>query len=155
MADARQTIEHLDDTAQVLENVNRDLESFSSAVAHDLRGPLRRMTGFAQMMAADIKLGEHADLPGHADVIVENARKMTELVDGMLALAQSSHGELAWHRIEMAGLLEEALGFLEVRLQHVFEVRAVPDPAFRKQATGDCTDVAAERHVGHLGAVRP
>ena len=126
MADARQTIEHLDDTARVLEHVNGDLESFSSAVAHDLRGPLRRMTGFAQMMAADIKLGEHADLPSHTDVIIDNARQMTELVDGMLALAHSSHGELARRRIEMAALVDEVLKDQQAHARARMQVGSLP-----------------------------
>jgi PAS domain S-box-containing protein len=88
-----------------LKNANRELEAFSYSVAHDLRAPLRAMSGFAQVL-----LEEHAN---HLDdegkdclaEITANAVKMGSLIDALLALARVSRVELKTERIDLAGLL--------------------------------------------------
>jgi len=69
---------------------NRELEAFSYTVAHDLRAPLRAIDGFSQML----KLDAGASLPDEArrdvDAITASARKMGELIDGLLSFSRLS-----------------------------------------------------------------
>jgi PAS domain S-box-containing protein len=73
---------------------NRELETFSYSVAHDLRAPLRGMNGFAQFLLESHKHqldGEGVEL---VEDILASSRKMAGLIDSLLALARMSKAEL-------------------------------------------------------------
>lgn len=97
--------EVLERTAE-LRGANRELKSFAYAVAHDLRAPLRAMTGFCQALVEDFQ----PDLPSEArvylDQIVISSRRMSELVDGLLTLARYSKGDIKRENIDLSALAE-------------------------------------------------
>ncbi|MFA6544473.1 MAG: PAS domain S-box protein [Limisphaerales bacterium] len=94
-----------DRTAE-LTAANQELESFSYAVAHDLRAPIRAMTGFSQALVEDYG----RDLQGEArvflDQIIHASRRMSELVDGLLTLSRCTRGELQRDRVDLSALCE-------------------------------------------------
>jgi light-regulated signal transduction histidine kinase (bacteriophytochrome) len=70
-----------------LEASNRELESFTYTVSHDLRAPVRGLHGFSQILLEDFS----ADLPeqakGYLKRIEDNAKLMGELIDDLLAFS--------------------------------------------------------------------
>jgi PAS domain S-box-containing protein len=81
-------------TETALTAANRELESFSYSVAHDLRAPLRGMNGFAHIL-----LEEYQDKldPAGLDCLREiskNALRMAGLIDALLSLARVTRSEL-------------------------------------------------------------
>ena len=90
-----------------LEAANRDLESFSYSVAHDLRAPLRSMSGFAKLLELDVADGDLADVSRHAERIIDNAARMNALVDGLLAVSRVTHGALREEAIDFAKMVAE------------------------------------------------
>ena len=80
-------------TAQ-LETANRDLESFTYSVSHDLRAPLRHMDGFSRILVEDYG----PQLPPGAKQHIERVRAaslhMGHLVDDLLNLAGIGRGSL-------------------------------------------------------------
>ena len=101
-------------TAQ-LEAANRDLEAFSYSVAHDLAAPLRGMSGFANMLKADLKTGQLDALPGYSDRIIANAAKMGDLINGLLDVARVSHGRLDRESVDLGVMVEEVLAEQKAR----------------------------------------
>lgn len=84
-----------------LETANKELESFTYSVSHDLRAPLRHIDGFSKLL-----MEEHgAHLPPEAQHqlqrIREGTRRMGQLVDDLLNLARVGRHEL---RLQVAGL---------------------------------------------------
>jgi PAS domain S-box-containing protein len=71
-----------------LERSNRDLESFSYSVAHDLRAPLRAINGFTSILKET--LGDNLDDDTRTLIrrIVGSTRSMDLLIDGLLSLAR-------------------------------------------------------------------
>ena len=73
---------------------NRELESFSYSVAHDLRAPLRGMNGFAQILLDDYGDKLDADGKDYLQEIHTNAVRMASLIDALLSLARTTRSEL-------------------------------------------------------------
>jgi PAS domain S-box-containing protein len=73
---------------------NRELESFSYSVAHDLRAPLRGMNGFAQILLDEYKDKLDADGQDCLKEIHSNAIRMAALIDALLSLARVTRSDL-------------------------------------------------------------
>ena len=90
---------------------NQELDSFAYAVSHDLRGPLRAMSGFSMAIIEDYGNQLQGEAKIYLDQIEIASRKMAELIDGILALSRSTRGELHHDSIDISalatGLLEE------------------------------------------------
>ncbi|MCG2721472.1 MAG: response regulator [Thermodesulfovibrionales bacterium] len=113
--------EHLEElvgerTAE-LEDMNKELESFSYSVSHDLRAPLRHLTGFAGLLTE--KLSENLDDEGkrYLQVISDSAMKMSRLIDDILLFSRMGRAEMRKISIDMNALVKEALQELETEVQ--------------------------------------
>jgi signal transduction histidine kinase len=73
----------------------RDLEGFAYSIAHDLRAPLRAMSGMAQILQDDYP-GKPLDAAGlaHAGRIVEAAQRMDALIGGLLSYSRLTREEV-------------------------------------------------------------
>ena len=89
--------------------VNRDLESFSYSVAHDLRVPLRHMAGFAHMIQMDLNDQHFEELPAHVERIVGGVSRMSGLIDGLMAVSRVAHMALDEQAVDLSGMLAEVL----------------------------------------------
>jgi len=76
-----------DRTAELVA-ANDELEAFSYSVLHDLRAPLRAISGFAQILVEDLGPTLEADAARQLGVIQQNAQQMGELVDDLLAFSR-------------------------------------------------------------------
>lgn len=85
-----------------------ELESFSYAVAHDLRSPLRIINGFAQALEED-NPALAPDSHQHLQRIREASKKMGELIDGLLKLSQMSRGELQRTPVDLSAMATRQL----------------------------------------------
>jgi len=105
--------EHLEElvkerTAQ-LENANKELESFSYSVSHDLRAPLRAITGFAKMFEEDYKALIDDEGKRRLKVIQDSAVKMGNLIDDLLALSRLGRKEIRKSMVNMNQLTDSVL----------------------------------------------
>jgi signal transduction histidine kinase len=108
-ADIRQLNEELEQkviqrTAQ-LESVNKELESFSYSVAHDLRTPLRAVHGYARMLKEDYGMQLDGEALRLMNNIMVNATKMGQLIDDLLTFSRLGRKELVRTNISMQDLV--------------------------------------------------
>jgi PAS domain S-box-containing protein len=83
---------------------NRELESFSYSVAHDLRAPLRAMSGFAQLLQEGYADKVDAEGQEYLQTIVGSARRMAALIDGLLSLARLTRRQPRRVRVDLSAL---------------------------------------------------
>ncbi len=76
------------------EAANRELEAFSYSVAHDLRAPLRGISGFSTALLEDQADKLDHEAREHLNRIVANADRMGQLIDALLALARLTRTEV-------------------------------------------------------------
>jgi light-regulated signal transduction histidine kinase (bacteriophytochrome) len=102
----------------LLEASNKELEAFSYSVSHDLRAPLRHISGFADMMAKEVsgKITEKAD--HYLDTINDSAKKMGVLIDNLLNFSRTGRAEMMKSSFNMNKLVEEALLQLKPSIEH-------------------------------------
>jgi PAS domain S-box-containing protein len=93
---------------------NQDLESFIYSVSHDLRAPLRALSGYSGALLEDYGevLGEEGR--GYAERIVAASDQMTQLIDYLVQLSRLSRAELHLQPVDLG---EEAARIAE-ELQH-------------------------------------
>jgi light-regulated signal transduction histidine kinase (bacteriophytochrome) len=98
--------------AAALDAANRELETLSFSVSHDLRAPLRRVSGFAQLLgeAAAAQLDDdHRELLSH---ITAGAAQMSQLIEALLEFSRAGRAELHFAEIDLDLLIDKAISDL-------------------------------------------
>lgn len=99
-------------TAQ-LEQMNHELEAFTYSVSHDLRGPLRHMSGYAEIIHDDPGSQLSAEASACLGRIVSAATRLSRLVDSLLNLSRVGRRQLVLQRTRLDDLVTAALRELE------------------------------------------
>jgi PAS domain S-box-containing protein len=90
-----------------------DLESFSYSVSHDLRAPLRAIDGFTAILLEDYAPRLDDEGKRLFRVVGDNARKMGQLIDDILAFSRAGRIELLVTNLDMNALAQEVWQELE------------------------------------------
>ncbi|MEO8005781.1 MAG: PAS domain S-box protein, partial [Betaproteobacteria bacterium] len=95
---------NLEARAEQLQTANKELESFSYSVSHDLRAPLRAIAGFSRIFEEDYS--DRLDDEGRRllKVIRDNSHRMGTLIDDLLAFSRLGRQALTTQKIDMKGL---------------------------------------------------
>lgn len=95
-----------------LQTANEELLSFSYSVSHDLKAPLRSITGFSNILHTDNARQLDAEGRANLDRIIAAAARMTKLIDDLLSLSQVSRRELSLSSFNLAEIAREIAGQL-------------------------------------------
>ena len=102
-------------TAQ-LQAANKELEAFSYSVSHDLRAPLRHISGFSKLLARERSIQSDATIQHYLSLIQDGARNMGELIDDLLNMGRIGRQELVCKRTDLNRLLQDILEDLQPEL---------------------------------------
>jgi signal transduction histidine kinase len=102
----------LDRAREAAEAAARELEEFTSSVSHDLRGPARRVHGFATMLAEDCASKLDDVGRGHIARIQASAERMGQLIEDLLRLSRIARNELAREPCDVSAIARTILGHL-------------------------------------------
>jgi PAS domain S-box-containing protein len=105
--ETKQLVNKLREHARVVEEANRELDSFTYSVSHDLRAPLRAIDGFSRILVEEHGDRMTPDESRLVEVIRRNTLQMGQLIDDLLAFARLGRKELAMSNIDMKNLLIE------------------------------------------------
>ncbi len=98
--------EDLQSHAAQLESANRELESFSYSVSHDLRAPLRALDGFGRALLEDYGPQLDETAKDYLRRIEAAARRMGLLIDDLLGLSRTARAQMQLTRVDLSDLAE-------------------------------------------------
>jgi PAS domain S-box-containing protein len=123
-------------TAQ-LQAANKELETFSYSVSHDLRAPLRAISGFSQIIARRHRAALNEEGRHYFDNIVQASDRMSYLIEDLLKYSRLGRKVVRRDRVQLASLINEIVQDMQPQLEkqggRLFIVKELPD------VTGDST----------------
>lgn len=134
-------------TAQ-LEAVNRELEAFSYSVSHDLRAPLRAISGFSEILEAE--LGAEATPPVRRclDRVREGVRHMSELIEDLMGLAKLTRRPFVRASVDLAEVARQIAARLQAT-QPNRTLRFDIPPSLPAECDAGLTAIVLENLIGN------
>lgn len=97
-----------------LEFANRELESFSYTVAHDLRAPIRSILGFSHIILEDPAVALETEAKNSLDKVINAAQRMGILIDGLLELSGMARKDLFKRQVNLSAIVQDVVEELRI-----------------------------------------
>lgn len=104
--------EDLEGQVSQVSEVNRELESFSYSVSHDLRAPLRHIAGFADKLGTHIGASGDEKAHHYLEVISESARRMSSLIEDLLEYSRLGRSAFRVEPVNFNAVIAELVAML-------------------------------------------
>ncbi|MBX3083251.1 MAG: hypothetical protein KF716_16585 [Anaerolineae bacterium] len=103
----------LESKAAQLSASNRELESFSYSVSHDLRSPLRALDGFSKLLEEDYADSLDDQAKRYVTRIRANSQRMGQLIDDLIELAHWTRSELRHEQVDLSAVARTVIAELK------------------------------------------
>jgi PAS domain S-box-containing protein len=113
-----------------LEEANKELETFSYSVSHDLHAPLRQIKVFIDLLNDDDTAIITRERLKYMEYISQSATEMEKLIDGILSFSRLNSSELQKSRVNTSLLVQQVIRFYEPEMQKrkiTFNTESLPD----------------------------
>lgn len=95
------------------EAASQDLESFMYSVSHDLRAPLRQISGFAKILAEDYAPSLDATARHYLERVRDGATHMGRLIDDLLKLSRVGRRDFERQHVDLEAVIERVIAVLD------------------------------------------
>ncbi len=120
-----------------LHSVNKELESFSYSVSHDLRAPLRAIHGYSQLLNENYKANLDEEGKRMLTRVMHNTKKMGQLIDDLLEFS----------RLGKSALRKEHINFTEIARDVITELSQSTNNFHHQIKLNDLGTVLADRVI--------
>ncbi len=140
ITERRRVAAELQRRGELLEAANKELESFSYSVSHDLRAPLRHIDGYASLLRKAVTESLNEKAARYLQTISDSAKQMGQLIDDLLVFSRMGRQEMLQATVNLDQLVKTVLYDLRLDLQGrqiswtIEQLPEVPgDPAMLRQ----------------------
>jgi len=92
-----------------LEAINKELEAFAYSVSHDLRAPLRHISGYTELLQKQISSAVSEKGQRYITTILDSAKRMGNLIDDLLSFSRIGRSETQKTLVNLEQLVKEVL----------------------------------------------
>ena len=107
---------------QDLEFANRNLESFAYSVSHDLKAPLRGISGYGRLLADDYAENLPEEAREYVNLILDASMRMDQMIEGILAYSRAQIRELKPIRTDVEQLVNQVVSEFELQRRNGIEL---------------------------------
>lgn len=118
-----------------LQEINQELEAFAYSISHDLRAPLRAITGYSNILHADFSEELPAQAQEYLQRIDQASKKMDRLINDLLMLSRLGRQTLRIHEINYCEMTKRI--FAE-------QIKSFPDRNFSITTCKTCPNINAD-----------
>lgn len=97
---------------EALKNAYRELESFSYSISHDLRAPLRAISGYGKLLKSDLADQLDSDSRELLDKINDAASDMNKMIEGLLTFSRASRADVNRTYLDLSVMAESIVNIL-------------------------------------------
>lgn len=113
ITERKKTQEDLEEHARRLDFANKEMETFSYSVSHDLNAPLRTMKAFADILLEDYSTVLDAEGQDLLTRIAGSANRMQRLIDDLLDLSRVSRRDVCFQETNLGAMAKKVLNELQ------------------------------------------
>ncbi len=113
-----------------LEAVNKELEAFSYSVSHDLRAPIRHISGFVELLMQNTAQSLDEKSGRYLSIIADSTNHMGHLIDDILSFSRMGRAEMQQTLIKSDHLVKEAINQLQPEMEGrhvVWDIHPLPE----------------------------
>jgi PAS domain S-box-containing protein len=127
ITERKRTEEALRQSNLKLQARNEELDAFAQTVAHDLKAPLSHITGYADLLRSDYAVLPDDEKQRILRAIEQNGRKMGNIIDELLLLAEVRKADAQRQPLDMAGVIAEAQQRVSGLVEAHHAIASLPD----------------------------
>lgn len=109
----RELNRQLEGKVEQVSEVNRELEAFSYSVSHDLRAPLRHISGFAEKLQRHLGEGIDEKSQHYLDTIASSGKRMAALIDDLLVYSRLGRHAMRLQAVDMQSMVANLRAMLD------------------------------------------
>jgi signal transduction histidine kinase len=128
-AQIRQMVHDISRHSEDLQRTNRELESFSYSISHDLRAPIRHIAGFAELLSNHAGARLDARSQNYLSTIIDSAQNAGQLIDELLEFSRIGRAALRTTNVDLGAIARDSWNnlIMERRGRDIqFDVGALP-----------------------------
>ena len=122
--------ERVEERTKKLIETNKELESFSYSISHDLRAPLRAIFGFSQIIADRHRSSLNDEGRKYFDYILEASIRMEQLINDLLNYSRLGRKSITIHPVSLHSVVSKIHNDFKQRLDEagaiLTEVKELP-----------------------------
>ncbi len=135
----RRTLKEVADAKSTVDHLNRELEAFGAALAHDMRAPVRHISGYLQLLSEE--LADRPAVQPYLERIGGACTRMRDIIDALLRLSHASHDALTRTPVDLSAMAQEILAELQAAEPHR-RVETLIEPGVEARADANMIRVA-------------
>jgi PAS domain S-box-containing protein len=105
--------DRLEAKTRELQTINRELESFSYSVSHDLRSPLHTIAGLSNLLLSDYSEKLDKRISDYLQRILAAAQRMDRLIQDLLELSRVARSDIHYQHVDMSNLVRQIISDME------------------------------------------